>query len=281
MKLLAALLALGANAINNDSPISPVEVQVSLSSPSSPFLHTWKESFGSGHALLATRADWRAHLESAITDIGIKRLRFHGILDDDMSVTTDGTSYNFYNVDNVYDYILSVGVEPFVELSFMPSALVSNCSTEDRSGCSFAFGNTAGPGSYKGLIMEPADYEKWHDLVKAFASHLVSRHGLSTVNKWPFEVWNELWGIEYHTGDLNSPYLKLYNASATALKSISTTLQVGGPATQQLQHLDDFLADTRTLNIPVDFVSSHFYPSDPECVAVRAPSEASAERSKA
>ena len=85
MKFFSAISVLAlANVANAD--LATVEVSVDFDS-SSNFPHSWKESFGSGHALLATRADWREHLELAIKDIGIKRLRFHGIFDDDMSVT--------------------------------------------------------------------------------------------------------------------------------------------------------------------------------------------------
>ena len=42
--------------------------------------------------------------------------------------TGQHSPYEFYNVDQVYDYILSIGVRPVVELSFMPKALVRTCT---------------------------------------------------------------------------------------------------------------------------------------------------------
>ena len=53
------------------------------------------------------------------------------------------------------------------------------------------------------------------------------------------------------------PYLTLYNASAAAIKAVSPRLRVGGPATAALAHVADFLADTKRLSLPVDFVSTH------------------------
>ena len=139
--------------------------------------HFWKECVGSGHALLGTRRDWLDHLQvcpcarsrclslaclprggethqpcappanpqNATRDIGFKRIRFHGILDDDMSVQIDkGQPPNFFNVFQVYDNILALGVRPIVELSFMPSKLVT-CGS---SGCDYAFGNPVS--GYKG-----------------------------------------------------------------------------------------------------------------------------------
>lgn len=46
-------------------------------------------------------------------EIGFQYLRFHGIFDDDMHIyreQTDGTpQFNFYNVDLLFDFILSAG----------------------------------------------------------------------------------------------------------------------------------------------------------------------------
>eukprot|EP01045_Picozoa_sp_COSAG04_P041967 COSAG04_NODE_13024_length_623_cov_1.108779_2_plen_65_part_01 len=50
-----------------------------------------------------------------------------GLLDDDMSVVDDKGEYSWYNIDRVYDHMLSLGVRPIVELSFMPKFL-ANCS---------------------------------------------------------------------------------------------------------------------------------------------------------
>merc|ERR1711935_822743 len=119
----------------------------------------------------------------------------------------------------------------------------------------FAVDSAAGPGSYRGLAHPPDDFEDWDNLVKAMASHMVDRHGLAEVSTWKWEVWNELWGMDYP-----HPYLELYNASARALKAVHESLQVGGPATAGIGHVQDFVDDTLRMGIPVDFVSTHSYP---------------------
>jgi hypothetical protein len=83
--------------------------------------------------------------QNVTRDIGFKRIRFHGIFDDDMSVVLEKNQPpNFYNVFQVYDNILSLGVRPIVELSFMPSKLVICPLT----GCQYAFNNPVS--GYKG-----------------------------------------------------------------------------------------------------------------------------------
>jgi xylan 1,4-beta-xylosidase len=71
-----------------------------------------------------------------------------------------------------------------------------------------------------------------------------------------------MWGMPYPTA-----YLPLYNASVRALKAVHETLRVGGPSTEQTQHVEDLIADTKRLGIPLDFISTHFYPSDPNCTS--------------
>ena len=44
-----------------------------------PFEHRWKRSFGSGHASLTLRDDWRAHLMAAASELGLAGVRHHGL----------------------------------------------------------------------------------------------------------------------------------------------------------------------------------------------------------
>ena len=119
-----------------------VHAAVDLTAASTDFQHYWKRCVGSGHLLLGTRQDWQDHLRLAHAELGFTGIRGHGLLDDDMSVlpgewgSQAGTQwglpsqqspYEFYNVDTVYDFLVSIGVKPVVELSFMP-AVLANCS---------------------------------------------------------------------------------------------------------------------------------------------------------
>lgn len=205
---------------------------------------------GSGHAALGLRSDWRAQLVSARTLLGFERIRFHGILDDDMSVySEDGNGnavYSWFNVDEHYDFLLSIGMRPIVELSFMPEALAS-----DPSKTIF---------HYKGGISPPKDYSKWAALMKAFMKHLIERYGLTEVSQWDFEVWNEP-NCGFWTGN-QADYFQLLKVTFEAIKSVSPQLRVGGPATCQLQWIPETLSFAQSQGIKLDFVSSHIYPTD-------------------
>lgn len=256
---------------------APVQVTVDAGATSQAFPRAiWQGCVGSGHAQLGTRVDWREHMQKAVHDLGITGVRMHGWLDDDMSVAPAVNSYHFYNVDVVADYLVTLGVRPVMELDYMPRAL-ARCQTGMHDGgtstspsaaeekCTYAFHNRGG---YKGLIEPPADYAQWQSLIHALSKHLLDRHGIETLRQWRFEVWNEPnWWI----GHVRYPqeYVPLYNASAIAIKATHAELRVGGPATATLEYIEDFATratwtGTRP-RMPVDFVSSHFYPSEKNC----------------
>jgi len=140
----------------------------------------WTKCIGSCHAAMALREDWRKQLKKCREELGFEYVRFHGLLNDDMSVClrkSDGSlEYSFFNIDPIFDFLLDIGMRPFIELSFMPSALASGTKTVFH---------------YKGNITPPKSYDEWADLIGALAEHLVRRYGVEEVREWFFEVWNE------------------------------------------------------------------------------------------
>ena len=88
----------------------------------------WSHTIGSGRAHLALRADWQAQMRRVRAELGCRHVRFHAILSDDMGtvlIEQGQLLYGFHNADQIFDFLVSIGMRPFVELSFMPTALAS------------------------------------------------------------------------------------------------------------------------------------------------------------
>jgi len=103
-----------------------------LSATSTPLKHAWEHTVGSGHAPLALRADWQEQLRRCHDELGFRHVRFHGLLSDDMGTLIeheDKPLYSFFNADRICDFLLSIGMRPFVELGFMPEMLASGPET--------------------------------------------------------------------------------------------------------------------------------------------------------
>jgi xylan 1,4-beta-xylosidase len=99
------------------------EFVCNLSEAATPLKHFWEHTVGSDHAPVALRADWQAQLTRCHDELGFRYVRFHGLLSDDVGtlIRHEGKLlYSFFNADQIFDYLLSIGMKPFVELSFMP-----------------------------------------------------------------------------------------------------------------------------------------------------------------
>ncbi len=211
--------------------------------------HVWSHTVGSGHAKLALRADWQAQMRKTHAELGVRHVRFHGILDDDMGtylIECDKDVYSFFNADRIFDFLVSIGMKPFVELSFMPTAL--------QTGGDIVF-------FYRGNVTPPRDYAKWADLVTRLVRHWVDRYGIDEVRSWYFEVWNEP-NLDAFWKGKQADYFKLYQYTANAIKDIDAQLRVGGPATADDEWVPEFLQFCETGKLPADFVSTHHYPTD-------------------
>ena len=202
---------------------------------------------GAGRANEGLRADWQRQLRMAKKDCGFRYIRFHGLLTDDMGVYREDQAgnpmYNWQYIDELYDFLLSIDVKPFVELSFMPNDLASGKSTVFW---------------WKGNSTPPKDYKKWGDLIKNLVAHWKERYGEKEVSTWYFEVWNEPNLNYFFTGSMQD-YFKLYAVTAGAIKSVSENFKVGGPATAGNAWIPDMINFCSTNKTPIDFISTHDY----------------------
>lgn len=231
----------------------PVQYRVDLAETGRPFPHYWELCIGSCHAALILRADMQEHIKKIHDAIGFRYLRFHGLFDDDMSVVIDGMipgitprQISFFNIDRIFDFLLSIGMKPFVELGFMPEALASGSAT-----CFH----------YKANVTMPKKEEEWTELVTLFVEHLIERYGKDEVRQWYFEVWNEP-NLRLFFEGTQEDYFRLYELSARAIKKVDPTLRVGGPATSNNKWIPEFRHFCETNDVPYDFISTHQYPID-------------------
>jgi xylan 1,4-beta-xylosidase len=263
-----AALAASLAAQTSTSPADEI-LQVDAHAQTTSFPHFWEQTFGSGRAILALRDSYRKDLNSVKQITGFQAVRFHGIFDDEVGLydpdrkpvqfaqmknataapSDNAGIYNFSYVDQIYDGLLEQGIQPFVELSFMPKKLASDP-------------DSIHPFWYHPNVTPPRDYTEWDAMITAFVQHLVDRYGLHEVSHWDFEVWNEP-NIDFWRGKPAQPtYFELYDHTALAIKKVSPRLRVGGPSTAQAAWVGDFLRHCKEKNIPVDFASSHVYAND-------------------
>lgn len=254
--------------------------------------HVWNECVGAGRANEALRADWQAHFREVVDVLGARYVRFHGVFHDDMFVyrASNGGGfgppeslaepvYTFAYVDKVFDMILDAGARPFVELGFMPRELATQTETLFW---------------WKAHCSPPKDMGRWVELVTTTVRHWIDRYGLEEVRQWRFEVWNEPNLVPHFWTGTRTEYFELYEATARAIKKLDPRLKVGGPSTSVFVPDDRYAGETEdeaaevataeapdpdaldwkpvwihefidwcaTRDVPLDFLSTHLYPTD-------------------
>jgi xylan 1,4-beta-xylosidase len=243
-----AILAASGDASSPEPALRDRAITVDINAVQGPLDTSFKECVGAGRANEGLRADWQDQLREARRECGFKYIRMHGLLTDDMGVYKEDAhgnpSYNWQYIDQLYDFLLSINIKPFVELSFMPRDLASGSKTIFW---------------WKGNVTPPKSYDKWAELIRHLVTHFQDRYGHDEVKTWYFEVWNE---PDLHNGfwtGSKADYFKLYQVTAKAVKSVSPDYRVGGPATAMGQWDESFLGFCASNNVPIDFVSSHNY----------------------
>jgi xylan 1,4-beta-xylosidase len=226
-----------------------VPVTIHTRDVTGPLKHVWEESAGSDRAAITLRERWRQDLDRWVKEVGLKRVRFHGILNDELgvyapSILTRGKARpNFQNVFEVYDGLVERGVSPYVEVSFMPQALASG---------------TAAFGFYKGNITPPKSLDDWGGFVRTWVSALADRYGMAALRTWPFEIWNEP-NLPFFWSGNQQQYFDLYKAAAVAIKQVDPAIQVGGPSTSDGAWIREFIDFCGQNNAPLDFFGTHAY----------------------
>ena len=240
----------------------PVDVTVDAAGDLGELPRPWRPMIGSehlSHAVSPDRTGGRvigdeltSALKAAHDELGVRSVRAHAILCDDLAVykEVDGEPvHDFTGVDRVYDHIRSLGLYPVVEVSYMPRDLASD------------------PGKtvfdYAAIVSPPKDWQRWHDLVRDLTAHLVDRYGIDeVVEHWSFEVWNEA-NLEVFWSGTPEEYMQMYDVTVTAIRSVDERLVVGGPSSAAAGWVEELLAHVENSGSPVDFVSTHTYGSPP------------------
>lgn len=216
-----------------------------------PYKRIGEFGFNTCHAAIVPRLDLQAQIRRAHSELGMRYWRCHGTLSDDMGiVVSDGNGhpvdYAFSGLKRVLDAVLSHHVKPFLELSFMPAA--------------FAAKPSATICYYRGITSPPREWPLWEELIRRTVTFLQETYGVEELKTWYFEVWNEP-NIPFWSGTRDE-YFQLYASAAHAIKAVDPHLRVGGPATARVEWVTPFLEYCRASGTPVDFLSTHIYPSD-------------------
>jgi len=132
--------------------------------------------------------------------------------------------YDWTSLDKIMDVLTQPGMEPFVQAGFMPQDLSSQPDpyTPELTTRGRPQNMVSG-----GAFYPPKDYQKWEDLIEAWARHCGERYGIDRASGWLWEAWNEP-ESPYWKGTAEE-FFKLYDHFAAGVKRALPEARVGGP----------------------------------------------------
>lgn len=234
--LLTGSLGLVAWLTFGSASAATITVDASNSPRGNP--HFWSACVGTGTASLTLRSDLQTHYKIGNRELGMQRVRGHGVLNDDMGIYKGPGNYDWTNFDTYLDAIVAANMRPLMELSFMPSALARNGSSRDPAG----------------------DLNAYRDFIQAVVQHAVDRFGADDVGNWYWEVWNEFNYSGFWNGT-EDEYFQMYDAAAAGATAALPNILIGGPATTlgSATQMTNFLQHVQSTGSRVTFLSSHAY----------------------
>ncbi len=193
--------------------------------------HSWRTMINAGYARDLLVGDVREQLRQIQRSVGFTYFRCKGILDDDMLLCTrrmDGTlQVSCVYLDEVIDFILSLGAKPMLEFSHMPSVLA---------------GRRAELPGRLGRIAPPTDIKAWRALLDEVLCHLLERYGREALESWLFTPWTS---PEFSSFGMFTPeeFAETYLTAHRAIKEGGAGLRVCGPGLNlvNLTEISNFL----------------------------------------
>ncbi len=216
--------------------------------------HTWRNVISVGKASDLLLSDIQNILRRVQKEIHYRYIYFNGILSDDLHVcftnNEGGVVYNFSYIDKILDFLMEIGLKPFLQFTYMPEALAKN---PDH----VLLGH---------LVSEPDDLHSWCNLIRAFMEHILSRYHLAEILQWKFSVWYQpntparLFGFSKI-----SDFYRFYQDTYNTVKSFDSAICFGTPAfyyldtPEQDQWYLDYFQWCRTHDCMPDFINFVYY----------------------
>lgn len=245
-----------------ESSPAPVSVYslgtIPMAAPTIRLRHTFRQICSVGRAKEMLYEDIREMLRLQQREIGFHYIKFHGVLDDELDVFSLDPSgkpnVNFFYLDQIFDFILSIELKPVVQLSFMPKALAKH---PERTVFNHAF-----------IISEPNNDAVWSWLITTLTKHFIERYGRKEVRSWIFTFWNETMNrfpFDFNTVDL---FLHLYEITYLAVKEADSRLVFSSTSYVGFRYpftnYEQFLEYAQEHDCSPDAYLFHFYPASTE-----------------
>jgi hypothetical protein len=173
-------------------PPEPGNATFTLGTISTPFPHFWEKGINSPHSAMTLRSDYQRQMTTLHDDIGYEYTRIHAPFARDYSVAQGpNRTVSYYNAFVTYDFLLSIGMKPWVEIGYTPCWMSGPAAVPLDS-----YWPTV---DYGLCVGSPETMEDWVNLIDDYVGTMVERYGIEEVESWVWVLYNEPGGINAYS----------------------------------------------------------------------------------
>ncbi len=204
-----------------DTSNSEAVIQADWEHITGEFSSKFRKIIGVGSAKELLYQPIQEQLRTAQEAIGFEYVKFHGLLSDQMMVVSRDANnelrFDFKLVDMVFDFVFSLGLKPFIQLSFMPIELAQ----DQNKMIMYRRFNTS----------QPASLDDWLRLVRELLIHLVVRYGRSMIEELPVLIWhNPDTSKDMFAMQDDEAFFRLYLETFRTVRTLDPAIRIGSPS---------------------------------------------------
>lgn len=174
---------------------------------------SWKFSINGGYAKRILYENVQRTIRKIQGEIGFSYIRCKGIFDDELQICSRDMNgnlvFNYVLFDSVLDFICSCNARPWIELSYMPSAL---CRTH-------------GKGQDIWLIAMPDELQEWLALIQQTLLHIKERYGEKEVNQWIVTPFADIFQVDAHIQSMDG-YFEFYGKTHEMIRTTLPEIKI-------------------------------------------------------
>lgn len=207
-----------------------------------------------GRVLTCLRSDVQQQLRQAKADLRLDYVRMRDVFSDELFLYYEdedrNARFNWVSIDTVFDFLLSIGVRPYIELGYMPAQLASKKQYASWQ--------------YRPNVSMPRSYPAWSLLITRFFEHCIARYGIDEVRAWYFEFWTTP-NLRLEMGywyESQEEFFRFYQVTYETIRRVDAGLRIGTPNFSYpsgMSWYEDFFTFARARDIRPDFLSIHAY----------------------
>ena len=153
---------------------------------------------------------------------------------------------NFNKLDQILDFLLKIGLTPWIDFGEKPRHIVGNVSRA----------SIAEQGTMRTVFHTKSEFSQ---MLNAFLLHIVTRYGYNETSKWVFEFWNDYFRPNRKNDREISDYFETFDIAARIVKKWLPQAKIGGAGMAMQDTKPEFLREWSRHLCP-DFISYIYSP---------------------